>query len=101
MRVAIPIALIAVLLAACAPKGAPEGFQTVKACEAYEETLRSLAMRRAKGDLTEFQIKMVNDAREIANPICLSSSPVTEGERSQVERALDLLIEAKEVSVND
>lgn len=98
MRATILLAL-AVFLAACAPKGAPQSYEIVKACEAYEQTLRSLAIRR--GDLSDQQVALVNDARALANPICYSDSPVGADDRGQVERAMDMLIKAKKGTPND
>lgn len=69
MKTLTTIAVAGVLLAGCASLSTPDA-RLATSCSAYAHALYSLA--GAKPELSEAQVQTVNNARQIANPICIN-----------------------------
>ena len=73
MKKLLFIPMLAIVLAACSSFG---GGQTALAtCEAYDSALRTLAVMRDVGDLSDSQIATVERWRPILNDVCLQGTP--------------------------
>ena len=85
----IPIIALAFLLTACAGnESSPEAtaYQRItQACTVYARTLKSLAVMRASGSMSEGQVAVVDEWRPLMNAACTSDAPMESGD------ALDLL----------
>ena len=81
MRLRNTVIALTLLLGACAGSGNSSEVQAVQrvtqACATYDATLRSLALMRAGGNLSDNQIAMVDTWRPIMNGICTGEVPAT------------------------
>ena len=74
-KLAIP--LLALVLAGCTGNPKVDWIITLaNTCEAYGSALKVLSIRRDAGKLTPPQVRSVNRARKLVNPICKPGSIV-------------------------
>ena len=71
MRKLLLAPVFALMLAACTVGG----HSVLVSCEVYAGALKTLAIERASGNLSDSQVATVNKWRPILNGVCLAETP--------------------------
>lgn len=80
----------AVILGGCAAVSGPHAKQksVVSACNGYASALATAGAAKREGKLSKQQIKVINKARKVANPICEAPNvPSTQQALNKVTQA--------------
>ncbi len=70
------VAMTAALAACTGDKQTDFTARLAVACDSYASTLKVLAVKRDRRELTPKEIRTVNDIRGVVNPVCLPGSNV-------------------------